>query len=198
MSRIGILGGTFDPPHFGHLRIAEAAIEELELDRIIFVPAGVPPHKQDHGVSAAQDRLAMLELALTGRPEFMISKIELGRHEPSYTLNTLRQFRGKHPEDTFYFIIGSDNICEMESWHHPEMIFQIARVAATGRPGFTPEGKFAAAVEYFKMKPVDISSTRIREKVKAGESISGMLPATVEQYIIERKLYRSDEQADSH
>jgi nicotinate-nucleotide adenylyltransferase len=193
LSRIGILGGTFDPPHNGHIAIAETAIRELRLREVIFVPARIPPHKSKNEISSRQDRLAMLRLAVEGRNDFRISEIEFNRPGPSYTVDTLIELQREEPDSKFYFLIGADNISEMETWYQPERILKIARVAAAGRPGFSPEGKFSGMIESFTMNPVNVSSTMIREKVRSGQSISGLLPPAVEEYIIKRDLYKTDE-----
>ncbi len=193
MSRIGILGGTFDPPHNGHIAIAETAIRKLKLKEIIFVPAKIPPHKSREEISSQQDRLAMLKLAVGGREEFRISEIEFDRRGPSYTVDTLTELQRENPDGEFYFIIGADNISEMENWYQPERILKIVKVAAAGRPGFFPEGKFSAMIESFDMTPLNVSSTMIREKVRSGQSISGLLPPAVEEYILKWNLYKTDE-----
>lgn len=193
MSRIGILGGTFDPPHYGHLTIAETAIRKLNLEEVIFVPAKTPPHKSVEEISSRRDRLAMLKLAVAGKERILISEIEFERQGPSYTVDTLTELQREYPDDEFYFLIGADNISEMESWHQPERIFEMVNVVAAGRPGFSGAGKFAGMIESFEMKPVNISSTMIREKVRAGQSISGLLPAAIEEYVLNRNLYKINE-----
>ena len=193
MSRIGILGGTFDPPHNGHIAMAETAIRKLKLKEVIFVPAKTPPHKSREEISSQQDRLAMLKLAVGGRNKFRISEIEFNRRGPSYTVDTLAELQRQNPDDEFYFLIGADNISDMESWYQPERILEIVKVAAAGRPGFSPEGKFSAMIESFDMTPVSVSSTMIREKVRSDQSISGLLPSAVEEYILKRNLYKANE-----
>jgi nicotinate-nucleotide adenylyltransferase len=190
LSRIGILGGTFDPPHYGHIAIAETAIRKLKLKQVIFVPAKIPPHKSREKISSRQDRLIMLKLAIEGKKNMVISEIEFNRQGPSYTVDTLAGLQRENPDDEFYFLIGADNISDMENWHQPEKILEMAKVAAAGRPGFFPEGRFAARIELFEMKPLDISSTMIRERVRTGQSIANLLPAAVEEYILKRKLYK--------
>lgn len=189
MSRIGILGGTFDPPHDGHLALAGAAISELKLSKVIFIPARVPPHKPVGDVSPEEDRLAMLKLAIAGDNRFELSEIEFERDGPSFTVDTLTRLKADNPGDEFFFLIGSDNVSEMEIWHEPDRILKLARVAAAVRPGYSIQGKFADVIETFEMPPVDISSTAVRERVKSGESISGMVPGSVEDYIKSKGLY---------
>ncbi len=193
MSRIGILGGTFDPPHNGHIAVAETAIRKLKLKKIIFIPTKTPPHKSRGRISSRQDRLAMLRLAVGGKEKIMISEIEFKRRGPSFTVDTLAEFKKENPDDEFYFLIGADNIWEMESWHQPERIMEMVKVVAAGRPGFSAEGRFSAMIELFDMTPVNISSTLIREKVKSGLSISGLLPSAVEEYILKWNLYKTNE-----
>lgn len=186
----GILGGTFDPPHYGHIALAEAAIRELELNRVIFIPANIPPHKNTKMISSKDHRFNMLKLSLEGREEFVISDIEYRREGPSYTIDTIRGLKEQSPDVDFCFLLGVDNVLEMEEWYRPEEIFEAVTVAAVNRPGFVPEGRFVSKVRYFDMDPVDISSTMIREKVRGGENITGLLHPSVERYIIEKNLYR--------
>ncbi len=186
----GILGGTFDPPHKGHLALADAAIEKLGLSRVIFVPAGVPPHKSAKIISTQKHRLKMMELAIAGRTEFELSRIELERPGKSYTIETILDLKKIYPDDQFFFLLGADNVREMNDWFQPERIFENATVAAVNRPGFRPAGRFASGVRYFDMEPVPISSTLIREKIKGGESIAGLVEPEVERYIMDNSLYK--------
>ena len=185
----GILGGTFDPPHYGHIALAEAAIRELELSRVIFIPANIPPHKNTKIISSKDHRFNMLKLSLEGREEFAISDIEYRREGPSYTIDTILRLKEQFPDDDFCFLLGADNVLEMEEWYHPDKIFETVIVAAVNRPGFVPRGKFVSKVRYFDMEPVDISSTHIRERVRDGKDITGMVPPVVEDYIREQCLY---------
>lgn len=189
----GILGGTFDPPHNGHIALAEAAIKELGLEKVIFIPDNVPPHKNLKNISTKEHRLAMLRLAVAGRQEFEISMIEFEREGPSYTVDTVARLKSLHPDANFCFLLGADNVVEMEDWYHPERIFKMITVCAGNRPGFVPRGRFAEKVQYFDMNPVDISSTAIRDKVGRGESISGLVPSEVEKYIHRNNLYKKNE-----
>lgn len=191
MPRIGVLGGTFDPPHLGHLALARAALRECDLDRLIFVPAKYPPHKLTADVSSETDRMEMLKLALEGHPEFEISDLELKRDGLSYTVDTLNEIKKLYPGHEIIFIIGADNISEMESWYKPEQILKIATVAAFTRPGFEPHGKFVSMIKPFQMKPVDLSSTDIRENIRNNRSVEAMVPGPVLEYIVENRLYRN-------
>jgi nicotinate-nucleotide adenylyltransferase len=192
LARVGILGGTFDPPHNGHIGIAQAALKEFRLDRVIFVPACVPPHKMKRCVAPAEDRFKMLQLAINGHEKFEISRIELDRPGPSYTADTLTEFRKTYPYDELFLLIGADNIAEIESWHEPDRIVGLAKIAAANRPNFTASGAYTDRVVAFKMPPADISSTVIRKRVKTGLPITDLVPPGVEDYIIEHRLYRSE------
>ena len=198
MARIGILGGTFDPPHNGHIAIAEAALKELGLNKIIFIPAGSPPHKTKQPVSSKEDRLEMLRLTIEGKPAYEISDIEISRSGPSYTVDTLHYLNEHYPRDQFYYIIGSDNVSEMETWRLPDEIIQLATVAAANRPGFISSGIFRDKVIYFNMMACDISSTMIRKRVKSDISIKGLVSPAVEEYIKEKGLYLHNGEVNSN
>lgn len=189
MARVGILGGTFDPPHNGHIAIARAALDQLRLSKIIFVPARIQPHKVMTITAPAEARINMLRLALDRDGAFEISDIELRRAGPSYTVDTLEELRKQRPFDDLFLIIGADNVSEIETWHDPGRIFELVTVAAANRPNFTPSGKYMHAIVYFSMPPTDISSTEIRERIVTGRPISDMLPPEIEEYIKENGLY---------
>lgn len=190
MANIGILGGTFDPPHNGHLALAKNAIKSLDLTKVLFVPSHIPPHKSHQKISSDSDRLKMLALAIADSKIYHISTIELERSGYSFTVDTLRQIKAEYPGDKILFLIGADNISEIESWRSPDEIFKLASVAAFTRPGFKITGKYANKIIYFDMEPLDLSSTDIRNLVRRGESISGLLPKSVAEYISASGLYR--------
>jgi len=190
LPRLGILGGTFDPPHNGHIAIARAALKECNLQKIIFIPAKYPPHKPIEKVTSEPDRLNMLKLAVKDHAEFEVSDIELKRDGLSYTIETLREIRKRNPGIEIVFIIGADNISEMESWFKPDEILNTATVVAFNRPGFAPAGRFKSLIKMFKMPPVNISSTEIREKVKAGKTVSELVPIAVNDYLRNNSLYK--------
>lgn len=191
MPRLGILGGTFDPPHNGHMAIAAAALKECRLDKVIFIPAKYPPHKPAGEISSESDRLNMLKLAVDDRSEFEISDLELKRDGISYTIDTLREVKKLFGRFEILFIIGADNIAEMEGWYRPEAILDSATVVAFNRPGFEPAGKYKSRIKMLGMPPVDISSTEIRNKIKTGEDVAGLLPGAVLDYIEKNGLYRN-------
>jgi nicotinate-nucleotide adenylyltransferase len=190
MSRLGILGGTFDPSHNGHLVLAQSALEFLKLDKVIFVPTAKHPHKQHLKITDPKSRLDMLKLALDINARFEISEIEINRAGLSYTCDTLREFKKLFTDAVLYLIIGGDNISDIETWKYPEGIFSLAEVAAAMRPLSSPAGKYKDRIKIIDMPPIDISSTMIREYVKQGKSIKGLVPASVENYIKKNGLYR--------
>lgn len=186
----GILGGTFDPPHIGHLILAQSALESLRLDQVIFIPTSIQPHKMNKVGTAGNIRLEMLELAIRGDSRFSISDIELTREGISYTVDTLTLLHKRYPDDNLYLLIGSDNVVDIAAWKGPEQIFSLCKVAAARRPDFAPGGPYVNRVRYFDMPSIQLSSTAIRNKVKEGKSIKYLVPASVEEYILTNGLYR--------
>lgn len=193
---MGILGGTFDPVHTGHLLLAERALEGLSLDEVLFVPAGEPWRKGHHTIAAAEHRLAMLRLAIAANDGFGISDIELRRPGPTYTADTLEQLAGERLDDEFYFIVGADALADLPNWHDPERIFLHATLAVAPRGGeeanagaLSPVGG-ERRIERFSMPWSEISSTEIRARVAAGRSIRYLVPDGVRAYIGAEGLYR--------
>lgn len=188
--RLGILGGTFDPVHNGHLLLARSLHERLRLDRVLFIPAADPPHKETSAASAEQ-RYAMVCLAVRGIDSFSVSPIELERDGPSYTIDTLRQLGVDHPEAHLYLLIGSDNVADLSSWVDPEGILALATVVAGARTIEAQPAPLAARIQQLDTPTVDISSTWIRKKLLEGQSIQGLVPDAVDHYIVEHNLYRT-------
>jgi nicotinate-nucleotide adenylyltransferase len=185
---VGILGGTFDPIHLGHLRAAESARETLGLGRVAFVPAAVPPHRA-LPLSSGRDRFAMVALATAGQPAFVVSDAELDRPGPSYTVETLRAWRRGQPDEELVLLLGSDAFAEMNGWRESEAVFELCQVAVISRPGDSAprvEGK-ALRVEG---PGLEVSSSEIRQRVKAGRSVRYLVPDAVAEYIGKRGLYR--------
>ena len=183
--RIGILGGSFDPIHHGHLILARAAREELGLDRVIFIPAHASPHKTGDFSTSGEERLAMVRLAIDSEDGFESSDIELHRPPPSYTVDTLRQLCAAHPKDEFVLLIGADNVAKFGTWREPEEIRRLAGIAVLDRAGSDiPHGWPVVR------RLVGISSTDIRARVTAGRSIRYLTPASVCDYITAQGLYR--------
>ena len=181
----GILGGSFDPIHHGHLILARAALEELGLDRILFVPANRSPHKTDTKPATAQNRLAMVQLAIEGEPRFEASDRELRRPPPSFTVETLRELRTQHPDDQFTLLIGADNVAKFNTWREPDEIRRLARLAVLDRANHDTPHDWPVV-----RCLVDISSTDIRARVAAGRSIRYLTPDSVCDYIAANGLYR--------
>ena len=190
---IGILGGTFNPPHLGHLIVAERVREELGIDKILFIPSAISPHKQHIQLIDPTFRMEMVQLAVLGRQFLVASDIEIARGGVSYTVDTLEQLRRMYPGDTFFLLIGMDNLVEFNTWKSPEKIVELANVVAMTRPGFTPNGVLGEYGKKFIMcqvPEIEISSSDIRARVKQGKSIRFLVPKPVESYIYFRKLYR--------
>lgn len=187
MSRIGLMGGTFDPPHLGHLLIAEQAREQLELDEVWFLPAAIPPHKA--GFSRADDRIEMTRRAISGHPDFKLNLIEFERAEPSYTVETMKRLREQYPADTFFFLIGADSLDALEKWHDYETLTTLVTFGAVARPGSRYRIPSRADVRTIDMPQLEISSTDIRERAKRNKSIAYLVPCEVETYIKEHDLY---------
>lgn len=191
------MGGTFDPIHLGHLRAAESARETLGLDQVMFVPAGLPPHRTGP-VSTALDRFAMASLATAGHPAFVVSDMELRRAGPSYTADTLSTLADERPGDSLVLVVGSDAFGEMAGWKNPDRIFRLCTVAVVSRPGSgmeavaSPgEGAFRRArITRIEAPAIPISATDIRRRVLEGRSIRYLVADAVADFIVKRGLYR--------
>jgi nicotinate-nucleotide adenylyltransferase len=198
MASVGVLGGTFDPVHVGHLLIAEEAVARLSLDRVVFVLASQPPHKPDEPIAPASHRLAMLELAVMPNPSFDVSRAELERPGPSYTVDTLIGLRDRLGTDArLTLIMGMDSLAEFATWRQPERILQLASLAVVPRPDLVPDMSAVEAhvqrigdrLVVLDMAACGLSSTRIRERVARGLPIRYQVPRAVEAYIRDNRLY---------
>lgn len=195
--RIGVFGGTFDPIHMGHLIVAEDARAALELDKVLFIPAGQPWFKSYRQITEAHHRLAMVRLAVEGNPSFDVTDIEIRRTGPSYTVDTLAELRGQHPDAELIVILGIDALREIDRWHQPRKLFELASVAGMARPGASLDPSVLNAaipgassrMQLIDSALIDISGTDIRQRVAACRSISYRVPAAVERYIHENGLY---------
>lgn len=203
MSRIGIMGGTFDPIHLGHLAIAEAAREQLELARLLFLPAGQPPHKPGAVVASPEDRVAMVELAIVGNPAFHLSRIDVDRPGPSYTLDSVGLIgqaeleAGRIPD--LVLIMSAETLAELPTWHEPERLLDASRVAVAPREGHPRpqrawiERAFPGRSERIVIldgPQLGISSTDLRARIRDGRSIRYLVPDAVGAYIADHGLYR--------
>ena len=191
------MGGTFDPIHYGHLAVAELARVTYGLSRVIFVPAGQPPHKEGKVEAPAEDRYMMTVLATSDNPNFAVSRWELDAEGPSYTLETVRHFQDS--VEKLYFIMGSDSLLEMRTWHAWDELAEVCDFIVASRPGFSLAEKdwrelLPETVQkkiYFLDGPnLKIAATEIRERIKLKKSFRYLLPKSVQQYIINRELYR--------
>jgi len=196
IEKIGVMGGSFDPVHFAHLAIAELAAEQLNLDKVIFIPAWIAPHKLDKAGNAkhAARRLEMLKLATADNEKFEVSEIEIQRKGPSYTIDTLYQLREKYHGE-FFLIIGSDNYLTFDTWRAPEKILELASLVVYDRPG-SDIGIEDISTPYFLLEgpKLDITSTDLRERIYEKKSIRYFLPETVRKYIYENNLYNCNEE----
>lgn len=190
--RIGILGGTFDPIHIGHLIIAEQVREKLDLDKIWFMPARIPPHKDGEKVTSEKHRLEMVKLAIEQVPAFQVISFELERPGPSYTVHTVKEIKSEFPHHTFYFIIGGDMVEYLPHWHGIEELVHLIQFVGVERPGFQiTDSLFSSYVQTIEIPQIDLSSTLIREKVSNGLSIRFLVTKEVERYIEENRLYEA-------
>lgn len=186
--RIGLMGGTFDPIHVGHLAIAVEARRALGLEEVVFVPAGQPWQKA--AVAAAADRLAMTHLAVDGAPGCRVSAIEIDREGPTYTVDTLRALHAEDPEAELWLLLGADALAGLDSWREPGEIVRLAKVAVAARPGSEPRADGGGvAVTVLELEPVAVSSRDIRARLARGESVQGLVPTAVETYIHAHGLY---------
>ena len=199
--RIGIFGGSFDPVHYGHLLLAELCRESCQLDEVRLVPAAVPPHKQGRGRAPDEDRLAMLNLAIGGHASLKVWAVELERGGVSYTVDTLRALHEAQPNDELFFLMGADSLYDFPNWREPAEICELASIVVVDRPGNDPidfevlsefvseERRRAFSELIVAMPQIDLSSTEIRRRVGAGQSIRFQTPRAVEQYIATAGLY---------
>ena len=205
MDKKGILlfGGTFDPVHNGHLVIARAAAEKLNVSQVILIPAAIAPHKQGKNFSDAKDRLAMVRLAIAGDRALAVSDCEIARNGPSYTLDTIKYFRRLYGADELlYWLIGADSLCELHNWYKIDELAGQVRIVTAGRGGFqagdlTELGRKLTPAQIEQIKGhildtplVDVSSTDIRERVRKGLPVKSLLPGAVAEYIMGHRLYQ--------
>lgn len=198
--RLGIYGGTFDPVHYGHLVLAETCREQLQLDEVRFVPAATPPHKPNHKISDGHARADMLSFAVSGYPEFVIDRRELKRKGPSYTVDTLAEFKAERPDAELYFLVGADSLRDLLAWRDPERITQLATLVACNRPGLPDLNRdqvaawvgpeLAERIRTVQIPGTDISASDLRHRIHSNRSIRFLTPRSVEAFVLEHKLYR--------
>jgi len=191
--KIGVFGGAFNPVHYGHLLLAEQCLEQCELDRIWFIPTNISPHKNTSRTSGA-DRVHMLESATADVPHFHISRIELDRTGVSWTVDTLRQIRNTNPQEQLFLLIGADSLRDLPTWREPESIAKLATIVAANRGiAGTPvvDTSSGDGIRHVTMPGIAFSSTDIRNRVRAGQSIRFLVPPQVEEFIHRQRLYLS-------
>jgi nicotinate-nucleotide adenylyltransferase len=194
--RLGVMGGTFDPIHYGHLVTAEEALVQFALDAVVFVPTGQPWMKQGREVSPAEDRYLMTVIATASNPRFRVSRVEIDRDGPTYTVDTLRTLGAGNPDAELYFITGADAMLEILDWKDPEEVLSIAHFIAASRPGydlarFEASGAARdASVSMMSIPALAISSTDVRERIHDGRPIRYLVPEGVKSYIEKAALYR--------
>ena len=199
MGKIGVIGGTFDPIHYGHLAAAEEARVRMSLERVLFVVAGVPPHKLGEEVTPVEHRLAMVSLAIASNSHFAISKVDVERPGPCYTVDTISILQEQWGQETeIYFIMGLDSLVELPTWHEPQRLPQLCRLVAVRRPGIEIDmARLEASlpgtssrVEIIDMPGMDISSSELQQRVREGLPIKYQVPEQVERYINDHELYK--------
>ena len=200
--RVGIFGGTFDPVHQGHMIVAEQVMNELHLDHVVFVPGGIPPHKDASSVRAnAEDRFAMVKVAVAGNAKFSVDRVEVDAGRPMHSVETVSIFKERSPKDEWFFITGADEVANLLAWKEPDRLLeQVVMVAAT-RPGYDLSrlDHLEAALRNFdrifpvECTRVDISATGIRRRMLQGKSIRYLVPEGVYEIIEQRRLYEGDE-----
>ncbi|MGI5901552.1 MAG: nicotinate-nucleotide adenylyltransferase [Desulfitobacteriia bacterium] len=198
--RLGIMGGTFDPIHYGHLVAAETARVELGLDKVLFMPTGDPPHKSERKITDSGLRFKMVEMSIKSNENFLVSRMEIDRQGPSYTIDTLKELARIFPKQELYFITGTDALMEILSWREPEEVIKLAKIIGASRPGYEWDERLERIITQYpftkerilqlEIPALAISSTDIRAKVAAKKSIRYLLPDEVRLFIKENKLYR--------
>lgn len=187
MKKIGILGGTFNPPHIGHLIVANEVLHTLGLDEIRFMPNAVPPHKKLDGYTADEDRLRMTELAIRDNDLFVLETTEIERSGVSYTIDTMREMIKQEPDHSFYFIIGADMIEYLPNWREVDELSRLITFVGVKRPGYSTDTPYQ--VMLIDTPEIQLSSTVLRKKAAAGETLQYLLPESVIRYIKEKGLY---------
>ncbi|MFP4322927.1 MAG: nicotinate (nicotinamide) nucleotide adenylyltransferase [Anaerolineales bacterium] len=196
--RIGIFGGTFNPPHIGHMILADTAAEELGLDRVLFVPAAEPPHKQGWPRAAVEHRLRMVEMAIAGQALFQLSAVDVTRPGPHYAADMIRIVAEHHPGAALFFLMGSDSLRDLLAWHQPEAIVAQCHLVVMSRPVNPPDmAQLYEALPQLRERliaiespEIEISSTNIVARIRAGKSVRYRLPDVVLDYILEHQLYK--------
>ena len=202
VQRIGLMGGTFDPIHHGHLVAASEVQAWYDLDEVIFVPTGEPWQKADRAVSPAEDRYLMTVIATASNPRFSVSRVDVDRGKPTYTIDTLRDLHAERPGSEFFFITGADALAQILTWHDAEKVFELAQFVGCTRPGTridsaTLAGLPPVRVTIIEVPALAISSSECRQRAEAGEPVWYLVPDGVVQYIAKRGLYTPQKEVEA-
>ncbi len=200
IKKLGIMGGTFNPIHYAHLLSSNYVLEKYNLDKVVFIPTGEPPHKKDINIASAMHRYNMVKLAIEDNPNFFISDIEINRDETTYTIDTLREIKAICNQDVeIYFITGTDTINQVYSWKQPDAIFDLCKFIVTTRPNYILDEHTESLIKNYKDKiyfcetpMLEISSTNIRKRIEQEKTVTYLLPKRVEEYIYNNNLYNTD------
>jgi nicotinate-nucleotide adenylyltransferase len=195
--RVGVLGGAFNPPHIGHMVLAQEALVQLDLERVLLMPMGDAPHREIAGDPGRDTRFELCEAAVRGDERMEVSRLEVDRDGPSYTVETLEALRSERPDDELFWILGGDQAAKLRSWREPDRVLELATIAATERGAWRRPGIFVEAshlrnsgrLVFFEMPPVGVSSTMIRRRVARGQPVKYLVPDAVAELIEERGLY---------
>lgn len=205
MKKIGLMGGTFDPIHLGHLMIGKQAYEEYALDEIWYMPSGTPPHKKNRRITSSEDRCAMVQGAIAPYPYFVLSYFEIKRTGGNtYTADTLRLLKEEYPEDEFYFIVGADSIHDIEKWYHPEIVLRMVTFLVAEREYENPirsledqiaylNEKYNARIHRLHCRMMDVASAEIRARLDQNLPVDDLIPESVHHYIMEHGLYQEED-----
>jgi nicotinate-nucleotide adenylyltransferase len=187
--KIGILGGTFDPPHVGHLIAAQDTFGALSLDKLLFIPAHQPPHKQNEAVTPADVRVRMVAAAIAGDERFEVSDVEVRRSGPSYTIDTLRELKQRYEQDELFLLVGVDQVREFATWRDPEQVLRCAKLVMLARSGIEEAPPGGIVHQTVPVTRIDVSSTLVRQRARAGQPIRYLVPDAVEKIIVAERLY---------
>lgn len=200
MKQIGLMGGTFNPIHNAHLAMAAAALEQMSLDEIWFMPSKNPPHKSSRDIVSEDLRSDMIRLAIQGAPQYIFSDFELRHEGTTYTAETLKRLQQEYPADRFYFLMGGDSFFQLETWYHPEQIMKLTTILAFSRNGETDRQmqvradelahRYEANIRLLSMEEMPVSSSLIRDRVQNGQPVGALVPPAVEEYIRTNHLYK--------
>jgi len=200
-NKVGLFGGTFDPLHYGHLISAQFVLENMGLDKIVFMPAGNPPHKRKDGISPCEVRFEMVKLGIAGNKNFTVSDIESNSDFASYTVDSLRKMKKSYPASDLHLLIGSDQAMALSTWKDPEKIFGLCKVVVMARPGYDPaeiEERWGKKILLIRIPLIEISASGIRARVSKGGSIDYLVPGKVVSYIKRHRLYQAKSKNEQH